>query len=164
MFTSPPSVAAKVVPDLSRKWRRRVYNIIVGVHSVYVRECTANLLVQHSRFYSREKSDASFPLKVTAATAANVPDPAHSAHRTARCKPLSRAAQHTRRPTQARPLAIRPALLHSCCRLSSRSAPARWTPLGRCRRRASARKKLPKRRLLSMAKAYSTRNGSRHMI
>ena len=65
---------------------------------------------------------ASFRAEGTAATAANVPDLAHSARRTARYKPLSRAAQPTRRPTQARPLEIRATLLHSYCRVSILSA------------------------------------------
>ena len=52
-----------------------------------------------SRFHSQDESAASFRAEVTAATAAGVPDLARSARRTARSKPLSRAAQHIRRPT-----------------------------------------------------------------
>ena len=43
MFGMPPRTAALPASDLSRKRQRRVYSIIVGVHSVYVRECTRHL-------------------------------------------------------------------------------------------------------------------------
>ena len=69
--------------------------------------------------HAKPEPAKSFRAEVTAATAAGEPVLDHSARRTACCKALSRSAQYIRRPTQARPLEIRPTLLHSPCRWST---------------------------------------------
>ena len=78
---------------------------------------------------------ASFPLKVTALTAAGEPDITRSARRAACCKALGRAAQHIRRPTRARPLHLRSTLLHfTCARDATHSSAAcAWSSSRRSR-------------------------------
>ena len=88
-----------------------------------------------ARLYEKTAGRASFPLKVTALTAAGEPDITRFARRTACCKALGRACQHIRRPTRAHPLHLRSTLLHfTCARDATHSSAAcAWSSSRRSR-------------------------------
>ena len=106
--------------------------------------------------------DASFPLKVTALTAAGEPDIARSARRTACSKALGRAAQHIRRPTRAHPLHLRSTLLHfTCARDATHSSAAcAWSSSRRsrsCRQSTETIGRYRRPTASAMPRAQSTR-------